>query len=48
MVPIEQQYQLFASAGAIRFPIDPVADAWEEKVCPVSIKKCALPYKRQD
>ncbi|KAK4780638.1 hypothetical protein SAY87_016744 [Trapa incisa] len=32
MVPIDQQYQLFASSGAIRFPIDHVTDAWEEKI----------------
>ncbi|KAK4773562.1 hypothetical protein SAY87_028581 [Trapa incisa] len=32
MVPIEQQYQLFASAGAIRFPIDHMTDAWQEKI----------------
>ena len=29
----EQQYQLFASYGAIKFPIDPVTEAWKEKVC---------------
>ena len=29
----EQQYQLFASSGAIKFPIDPVTEAWKEKVC---------------
>lgn len=28
-----QQYQLFASSGAIKFPIDPVTEAWNEKVC---------------
>ena len=34
MVPLEQQYQLFASSGAIRFPIEPVTEAWKEKVMP--------------
>lgn len=33
MVPLEQQYQLFASSGAIKFPIQPVTEAWKEKVC---------------
>ncbi|KAJ6714102.1 CALLOSE SYNTHASE 3-RELATED [Salix viminalis] len=28
----EQQYQLFASSGAIKFPIDPVTEAWKEKI----------------
>nr|VDC85136.1 unnamed protein product [Brassica rapa] len=32
MVPLEQQYQLFASSGAIRFPIEPVTEAWKEKI----------------
>ncbi|OAY54872.2 callose synthase 3 isoform X1 [Manihot esculenta] len=27
-----QQYQLFASSGAIKFPIDPVTEAWNEKI----------------
>lgn len=31
MVPLEQQYQLFAQAGAIKFPI-PETEAWKEKV----------------
>ncbi|CAA0815271.1 Callose synthase 3 [Striga hermonthica] len=30
-VPFDQQYQLFASAGAIKFPI-PDSEAWKEKV----------------
>ncbi|XP_011037935.1 PREDICTED: callose synthase 3 [Populus euphratica] len=28
----EQQYQLFASYGAIKFPIEPVTEAWKEKI----------------
>ncbi|KAG6787622.1 hypothetical protein POTOM_003665 [Populus tomentosa] len=28
----EQQYQLFASSGAIKFPIEPVTEAWKEKI----------------
>ncbi|KAL5539883.1 hypothetical protein UlMin_043582 [Ulmus minor] len=32
MVPLDQQYQLFASAGAIRFPINPETEAWKEKI----------------
>jgi callose synthase len=32
MIPLEQQYQLFASSGAIRFPIEPVTEAWKEKI----------------
>lgn len=31
MVPLDQQYQLFASAGAIKFPT-PESEAWKEKV----------------
>ena len=31
MTPLDQQYQLFASAGAIRFPT-PESEAWKEKV----------------
>ncbi|KAK6144005.1 hypothetical protein DH2020_020825 [Rehmannia glutinosa] len=31
MVPLDQQYQLFASAGAIKFPI-PESEAWKEKI----------------
>ncbi|KAK4419494.1 Callose synthase 3 [Sesamum alatum] len=31
MVPLEQQYQLFASAGAIKFPA-PESEAWKEKI----------------
>lgn len=31
MVPLDQQYQLFASAGAIKFP-PPESEAWKEKV----------------
>nr|CAD1835251.1 unnamed protein product [Ananas comosus var. bracteatus] len=31
MKPLDEQYQLFASAGAIKFPV-PVTDAWIEKV----------------
>ncbi|KAK4408227.1 Callose synthase 3 [Sesamum angolense] len=30
MVPLDQQYQLFASAGAIKFPT-PESEAWKEK-----------------
>ncbi|CAI0440651.1 unnamed protein product [Linum tenue] len=32
MVPLDQQYQLFASSGAIKFPIEPVTEAWKEKI----------------
>ncbi|KAI9398697.1 hypothetical protein POPTR_003G214200v4 [Populus trichocarpa] len=32
MKPLEQQYQLFASAGAIKFPIEPETEAWKEKI----------------
>ncbi|PON83904.1 Glycosyl transferase [Trema orientale] len=32
MIPLEQQYQLFASAGAINFPINPLTEAWKEKI----------------
>ncbi|XP_056169325.1 callose synthase 3-like [Syzygium oleosum] len=32
ITPLEQQYQLFASAGAIKFPIEPATDAWKEKI----------------
>lgn len=32
MIPLDQQYQLFASSGAIKFPIEPVTEAWKEKV----------------
>ncbi|KAJ7957436.1 Callose synthase [Quillaja saponaria] len=32
MIPLEQQYQLFASSGAIEFPIEPVTEAWTEKI----------------
>lgn len=32
MTPLDQQYQLFASSGAIKFPIHPVTEAWKEKV----------------
>lgn len=31
MIPLDQQYQLFASAGAIKFPT-PEKEAWKEKV----------------
>ncbi|KAL8099491.1 hypothetical protein AgCh_031937 [Apium graveolens] len=31
MTPLDQQYQLFASAGAIRFPT-PESEAWKEKI----------------
>ncbi|KAK6164246.1 hypothetical protein DH2020_001110 [Rehmannia glutinosa] len=31
MVPLDQQYQLFASAGAIKFPA-PETEAWKEKI----------------
>ncbi|KAL0389397.1 UNVERIFIED_CONTAM: Callose synthase 3 [Sesamum calycinum] len=31
MVPLDQQYQLFASAGAIKFPA-PESEAWKEKI----------------
>ncbi|KAI3968969.1 hypothetical protein MKX01_001446 [Papaver californicum] len=30
--PLEQQYQLFASAGAIKFPVEPETEAWKEKI----------------
>ena len=29
----ETKYQLFASEGAINFPIKPETEAWKEKVC---------------
>ncbi|KAI3874583.1 hypothetical protein MKX03_008684 [Papaver bracteatum] len=29
--PLEQQYQLFASTGAIKFPVEPT-EAWKEKI----------------
>jgi len=29
----EPHHQLFASEGAIKFPIEPVTAAWTEKVC---------------
>lgn len=32
ITPLEQQYQLFASVGAIKFPITPETEAWKEKV----------------
>ncbi|CAL0300448.1 unnamed protein product [Lupinus luteus] len=32
MLPLEAQQQLFASEGAIRFPIEPVTEAWTEKI----------------
>ncbi|KAL9349148.1 hypothetical protein Peur_056403 [Populus x canadensis] len=32
MKPLEQQYQLFAPAGAIKFPIEPETEAWKEKI----------------
>ncbi|XP_054822446.1 callose synthase 3 isoform X2 [Prosopis cineraria] len=33
LLPLERQHQqLFASEGAIRFPIEPVAEAWTEKI----------------
>ena len=31
MTPLDQQYQLFASAGAINFPVQET-EAWKEKV----------------
>jgi len=31
MIPLDQQYQLFASAGAIKFPVQET-EAWKEKV----------------
>lgn len=31
MIPLDQQYQLFASAGAIRFPVQE-SEAWKEKI----------------
>lgn len=34
MIPLDQQYQLFASAGAIKFP-PPESEAWKEKVSKV-------------
>lgn len=48
MTPLEQQYQLFASFGAIKFPIDPVTEAWKEKVrrwliYKMSIDNCSWP-----
>lgn len=36
MVPLDQQYQLFASAGAIKFPA-PESEAWKEKVYRVEL-----------
>ncbi|KAL5832191.1 hypothetical protein ACOSQ4_017545 [Xanthoceras sorbifolium] len=32
MVPLAKQHQLFASSGAIKFPIEPVTEAWTEKI----------------
>lgn len=32
LTPLDQAYQLFASAGAIKFPIERVTEAWTEKV----------------
>ncbi|GAB4856101.1 Callose synthase 3 [Ancistrocladus abbreviatus] len=32
MTPLDQQYQLFASSGAIKFPIELVTEAWKEKI----------------
>ncbi|XLR45632.1 hypothetical protein S83_030292 [Arachis hypogaea] len=32
MLALESQHQLFASEGAIRFPIQPVTEAWTEKL----------------
>ncbi|PON48810.1 Glycosyl transferase [Parasponia andersonii] len=32
MILLEQQIQLFASAGAIKFPINPLTEAWKEKI----------------
>ncbi|WCJ32414.1 glucan synthase-like 12 [Euphorbia peplus] len=32
MISFDQQYQLFASSGAIRFPIQPATEAWKEKI----------------
>lgn len=34
-VPLDAQ--LFASAGAIRFPISPVTEAWKEKVGSITL-----------
>ena len=33
MSPLDQHSQLFASSGAIKFPILPSSEAWKEKVC---------------
>ncbi|KAF8015337.1 hypothetical protein BT93_H0983 [Corymbia citriodora subsp. variegata] len=30
--PLDKKYLLFASAGAIRFPIEPATQAWKEKI----------------
>ncbi|OVA03160.1 Glycosyl transferase [Macleaya cordata] len=30
--PLDQQYQLFASSGAIMFPVAPETEAWKEKI----------------
>ncbi|XP_059429672.1 callose synthase 3 [Corylus avellana] len=32
LTPLDQAYQLFASAGAIKFPIERVTEAWTEKI----------------
>ncbi|KAJ4724123.1 Callose synthase [Melia azedarach] len=32
MVTLERKHQLFASSGAIKFPIAPVTEAWKEKI----------------
>ncbi|KAE8037016.1 hypothetical protein FH972_009643 [Carpinus fangiana] len=32
LTPLDQAYQLFASTGAIKFPIEPVTMAWREKI----------------
>lgn len=32
LTPLDQQYQLFASSGAIKFPVERMTEAWKEKV----------------
>uniref|UniRef100_A0A7N0T997 1,3-beta-glucan synthase n=1 Tax=Kalanchoe fedtschenkoi TaxID=63787 RepID=A0A7N0T997_KALFE len=32
LTPLDQQYQLFASSGAIKFPIERMTEAWKEKI----------------
>ncbi|KAF6151837.1 hypothetical protein GIB67_010411 [Kingdonia uniflora] len=43
MTPLlDQQYQLFASSGAIKFPVEPETEAWIEKARDVKIRRLYL------